>query len=87
MKIERAAIRRGDQIYTGRSHGDIRYRMPSQGKISLDERVKDEEGFVTDDGTFVNRCDAFDIAVKACQVDKPENENTSYALQSFMIRW
>ncbi len=43
------------------------------------------EGFMCDDGTFVDRIDAMDIAKAANQVKKIYNSDDYIALQSYML--
>lgn len=43
------------------------------------------EGFMCDDGTFVDRIDAMDIAKAANQVKKMYNSDDYIALQSYML--
>lgn len=66
MKIKCAAIKRNDGIIVeGRSHAECIQKLPSgtckRGKVM---------GFVTDDGTFVDRKEAARIAFNAGQIPK-----------------
>lgn len=67
MKVKCAAIQtKSGQIFEGRSHAAI---------IQSWEGVWEggEEGFVTDDGTFVDRHEAAEIAFEAGQTKKLES--------------
>lgn len=67
MKIKSAAIQSkcGKLIFVGRSHAEI---FEAQPKNSLKGGT---QGFITDDGNFVNRKEAAKIAYIAKQIPKP----------------
>ncbi len=76
--IKEAAILRKGKIWTGRRHSDIIHTMIKCGETS----VKGTQGFVTDDGKFVDRQEAFEIAFACNQIKKgiikfPNRELTS----------
>ena len=62
--IVKAAIKYKDKIYTGFDHGECFIQMPSGHKGSEDV----EQGFITDDGRFVDRKEAMKIARNAGQL-------------------
>lgn len=54
--------------------------------VRLDpQRYSVTEGFMCDDGTFVDRVDAMDIAKAANQVKRTYNSDDYIALQSYML--
>jgi hypothetical protein len=68
--VASAAVRdkKNGRVFTGISHGDAAAKSPKFRKDSL------EDGFVTNDGTFLNRDDAYAKAVAAQQY-KPTDED------------
>ena len=78
--IESAAIWTENKTYTGRSHADIKFAW---GEINEMEHV---EGFVTDDGIFLNRKEAAAEAFKCGQIKREKNELESWMLESFLGR-
>lgn len=70
MKIKQAAIRTQEgQIFEGRSHGDC-YKALKEAGIDPQTSRKCDQGFVTEDGEFVDRKKAAEIAFKAGQTPK-----------------
>lgn len=66
--IIKAAIIKGGTIYTGKRHGDIFPQMPI-GFLRCAE-----QGFVTENGEFVNRNQAAQIAYECGQIPRPKPE-------------
>lgn len=71
-KISAAAIKIGNEIYTGPTHfGALRkiYEVPGLDADTVMQMVlSGEDGFVTDTGRFVTREEAFIIAQQAQQI-------------------
>jgi len=67
-RIKEAAICRGGKVWTGHRHGDIIPQMVKEGEHRI---MAQEQGFVTEDGRFVNRAEAFEIALVSGQVKEP----------------
>ena len=66
VKIKSAAIRTADgNVHVGRDHGEI-YKNITPEDISIDEC-----GFVTEQGRFVGRKEAAEIAYAAGQIPEP----------------
>jgi hypothetical protein len=61
--IVQAAIRKDGKVYTGRRHHNILNSVVPFGSLK-----NGEQGFVTDDGTFVNRIEAARIAIECGQI-------------------
>lgn len=70
-RIVAAAIKTGQNIFTGPHHSTIIHYMVACAKI---KPVTGEQGFVTDQGRFVNRKEARFIAIASNQV---KSEDTS----------
>jgi hypothetical protein len=82
-RIVAAAILQGDQLYSGRCHGDIIYRISEDGGPRV---LQDQQGFLTSTGRFVNRFQAYEIAVGARQRQDRRNEGEPCRLRSEMVR-
>ena len=66
MRIVAAAIRWEGEVHTGRRHDIIIHRIArTMGKYCKGG----EQGFVTDDGTFVDREEGLKIALASGQLD------------------
>jgi hypothetical protein len=61
--INCAAIKQGSSIYIGQSHSEIFSNTFPLGCLR-----NAEQGFVTDDGVFVNRAEALVIALQCNQI-------------------
>ncbi len=62
-RISYAAIKlQNGKVLTARSHADIRAQHPNE------ELLRDNEGFETSTGRFVNRMHALDIAFESKQI-------------------
>lgn len=73
MKIKCAAIRtKSGQIFEGKNHAVCYLALKEAGVSRLDSR-NCAQGFVTDDGVFVDRYEAAKIAFKAGQTKKQED--------------
>ena len=79
--ITAAAIKTESKTYTGRSHAEARDRQTEQHG---ERWGSEQEGFVTYDGTFLNRQDAYDHAV-ACGQRNVDTGLTMSSLESWMI--
>lgn len=67
-RVDTAAIRTPDgKVYTGNSHFEAFERVPEY--LREDNRWTPEEGFVTNEGRFVDRGEAFNIANRSRQID------------------
>jgi len=70
--IIKAAIKQDGIVYTGHRHADIMTQIFKDG-IFLVDKIKDfsevsqVQGFVTDEGVFLNRVDALRHFIKAGQ--------------------
>lgn len=69
MKIKCAAIRYQDKIYEGTSHYQIGLKMINEGICTKPFPGGKDQGFVTDDGTYVERAPALLIAIESGQVE------------------
>lgn len=67
-KIAAAAIKRGDEIFTGRTHIDAITKMEERYPKWFDSEVPVNDGFITDAGRFVERDEAGRIASEAGQL-------------------
>jgi len=79
-KLAAAALRVGTETYTGRTHFMAMRKiieLPDIDKSTIaDMAMQAEDGFVTDTGRFVDRHEAFEIAVAAGQI-APESAHLS----------
>ena len=75
--IKSAAIRKDGVVYTGRRHCDIICEQFGKGISFKGLKKSESEGFVTDDGRFVNRQEAANIAFECGQTK--ENKQTLYS--------
>lgn len=66
--IEKAAIQYQGNVYTGWRHHTIGLDMVNNGDCPRPFPSGDKQGFVTNDGVFVDRKTAYDIAKKAGQL-------------------
>lgn len=69
MKIREAAVWFDGKVYTGLRHGDIIRSMVEQHAVK--PPCSGHQGFVTEDGHFVDRGAAARIAFEAGQIQKP----------------
>ncbi len=65
--IKEAAIKKRSKIITGRRHGDAFEKCIDKGLTPTGWI----QGFITDDGVFVNRQEAFEIALSCGQIPDP----------------
>lgn len=68
LRIEKAAIQYQGKVYTGWRHHTIGLDMVNNGDCPPPFPSGDRAGFVTNDGTFVTRQEAYDIAKEAGQL-------------------
>jgi len=69
MKIKEAAILYNGVIYTGKRHHNIISDMRNKYLI-LDKQAVRNQGFITEDGQFVNRIDGAILAIQSGQIQK-----------------
>jgi hypothetical protein len=67
IKIVRAVIKKGDEIYLGDSHSEIIKANPWKLKNC-------EQGFLTDTGEFVGRKEAAEIAFNSGQIKEKKDQ-------------
>lgn len=67
-RIKCAAIIYNGKVYEGSTHSEIGIKMVVDGICPPPYPSGDAQGFVTEDGDFVSRCQALRIAVNAGQV-------------------
>ena len=65
-KIKSAAIRKNGVIYTGKSHWIIIEDISLTG---MDLSENSEEGFITEEEKFVDRCEGAKIAFESGQIN------------------
>ena len=70
MRIKCAAIWHKGVAHEGRRHHEIGLRMLKEGICGRPYPGGSSQGFVTDDGQFLNREDAMMVAILAGQVVK-----------------
>jgi len=76
--IIHAAIKYKDKVWTGTRHALIRDQMLREvGQFQL---TLDMQGFTTNNGRFVDRTEAADIAFKAGQIGTGINSLDSYQI-------
>ena len=68
MRIKCAAIRHNGHVYEGRRHCEIGLKMVRDGVCKAPYPHGDDQGFVTECGTYVRRAPALMIAIAAGQV-------------------
>jgi len=73
MLIKEAAIQRksDSKVWTGRRHGDVIRKINAEGDMVTHARFT--QGFITDDGQFVDRYEALKIAISCNQLLNPKN--------------
>jgi len=69
LKIASSAVKRDGEVWTGRRHSDAIRQAVFHGAVP--PITSAEQGFVTSEGTFVSRKEAFKIAVASDQVCRP----------------
>jgi hypothetical protein len=67
-RIVAAAISHGGKVWTGGRHADIMQKIWQSG--DKDRITQEEQGFVTDDGVFLNRFQAGAVAFNAGQTSE-----------------
>ena len=72
MRIKCAAIRYEGEIYEGVNHASIGIKMVMDGVCPRPYPSGDNQGFVTECGTYVRRAPALGIAIEAGQVVRGE---------------
>lgn len=66
ITIKHAAVKdKNGKVYKGKSHADCFYQIPKELSVSL----ADYQGFLTNQGQFVSRQAAAEIALNANQID------------------
>lgn len=66
--ILESAIVYDDQVFTGKRHHEIIHRLVFE--LGYDPPIRGIQGFVDDDGRFINRKDATAEAIKCGQIEK-----------------
>lgn len=82
MKIVAAAIRMPDGVHLmmpPERHHDIIHRLAEEGYPTP---IRGKQGFVTDEGTFVDRAEAFKIALAAGQIPQERAAKRRHELYS-----
>ena len=64
--IKESAIKQGDKLYTGKRHGGIIIQMAKEGCSRVFSK---DQGFVTLDGEFLNRKQAYKRAMECGQIN------------------
>ena len=84
-KIVQAAIRLDDgSIHTGKRHGEIIQHLI--GREILNEKIsQDKQGFVDEDGKWLSRQEAWDVAVEHDQLLEHAKKLSSGKLVSEML--
>lgn len=71
-KIAAAAIKMGTEVYTGRTHFEAMHNFLKNADLPADKKAEmlliSVDGFITDDGEFLDRSAAFEVAAKANQL-------------------
>ena len=82
--IKEAAVQRKSdgRIWTGRRHGDVIRKIISEGHTQTVKHSEFTQGFVTDDGRFIDRHEAFKIAVECNQLLNPKDHWAAPPLMS-----
>ncbi len=70
MTIKHAAIRKDGKVWTGPNHASIIHDIAASGGRTP---VTGEQGFVTHNGSFVDRAEAGKIAIDSGQVKELRN--------------
>lgn len=65
LKIVKAAVRSGDQVFTAWRHSDILVHL---GRAGTPQSDPEAQGFVADNGSFYNRYQSARIAYRARQI-------------------
>ena len=69
--IKQAAVKKGNKMWVGKRHSDCFYSMMASG-VKPGGKPKEVQGFVTDENRFVDRAEAYVIAVACGQIkDRP----------------
>ena len=78
--VIQAAVKHNDQVHTGKTHGDIVYRLITERIFNYDKPAY-EEGFVTDNGNFMSRQEAAEEAFRCGQIPAKKLRLFSYDLE------
>lgn len=85
-RIVKAAIKHNKQIYTGYNHGECFGELPTGAVMK-----HSEQGFITNEGRFVNRKEAYRIATEANQITAlggtPTNYTTTLISEDLQLNW
>jgi hypothetical protein len=75
MIKEAAIMRKSDgKVWTGRRHNNVISKIVSEGEHSTCPRELFTQGFVTDKGEFVGRCEAHRIAIECKQIKDTKHD-------------
>lgn len=66
--IKEAAILQEGKVYTGRRHNEIIHELVN--RFGYAPPIKGAQGFVTEDGRFLDRVEAGKEAIRCGQIDK-----------------
>ena len=82
--IKEAAIKRvrDGKVWMGRRHGNVIHQIVSEGYAKTVTHTEFIQGFMTDDGRFVDRHEAFKIAVECNQLLNPKDPWAAPTLMS-----
>jgi len=82
--IKEAAIQRKSdgKVWTGSRHGNVISAIVAETGIRPVGRADFIQGFITDDGEFVDRFEAFKIAVECKQIRNPDDPWAAPTLMS-----
>mgnify|MGYP005862301831 CR=1 FL=1 len=86
-KIDQAAIRLGEKIYTGKNHADAIIAMEEDDPDWDTSETNPEDGFVTNTGRYVDRDEAGRIAKKAGQLSELRQDLQLKAEESLDSHW
>lgn len=81
-EIVRAGVRYNNIVYDGFNHGECFKKLPTEANM-----VNVEQGFITNDGEFVDREKAFTIARKAHQLEYDYGIQKTLISEDIHINW
>ena len=77
IRIKSAAIFYNGVIYTGNSHADIGFDMIEKNVCKRPFPGREAQGFITEDGKFVSREEALEIAIESGQVVRGQTRKSN----------
>lgn len=81
-RIVRAALKWNDLVFMGTGHVDCETQAEREHCIKLHRKSEVAEGFVTSEGRFLNRAEAFSVAKMAGQLT---SDRETGRLESWML--